>query len=161
LWNKQTEMRGISDAIYLFEDGWYIVDYKTGSITNNKLSKYYREELCFYQHLWESVMDEPVAGVGIMGLKNGKLCTDSYGQDEVNKVVDKARHYLKMIRNDEFPINYNDDHRWSDYSDICPFGGHRNPNKQRRAMYLEQYGVVAGDPYKHETKEWQSKQISL
>lgn len=62
--NENIYVTGVIDLIYKRDDGWVIVDYKTDRPTKEEdfeqLSRFYENQIQFYQSIWESLTGEKV-----------------------------------------------------------------------------------------------------
>ncbi|WP_226037570.1 UvrD-helicase domain-containing protein [Aquibacillus saliphilus] len=60
-------VKGVIDLIYLINDEWTIIDYKTDRVKKqedlSQLKDYYRDQVTFYKHAWELMTEEKVKDV--------------------------------------------------------------------------------------------------
>jgi ATP-dependent helicase/nuclease subunit A len=64
-----TIVSGVIDLVFLEEDGWVIVDYKTDTVKNEEglanLVEYYRPQVAMYRRFWEEIAKEKVYEAGL------------------------------------------------------------------------------------------------
>ncbi len=65
----ETVISGIIDLVFLEDDGWVIVDYKTDTVENEgelgNLVKYYTPQVGIYRKFWEEMTKEKVCEAGL------------------------------------------------------------------------------------------------
>lgn len=67
---------GILDLAVKTEEGWELVDYKTGRRPLRKLVASYERQVQAYAEHWASLAEEKVSYAGIFGVREGKLSGD-------------------------------------------------------------------------------------
>lgn len=65
----ETVISGTIDLVFLEEDGWVIVDYKTDTVESeeqlNELVEYYAPQVDMYRKFWEGVAKTKVCEAGL------------------------------------------------------------------------------------------------
>lgn len=65
----ETVISGAIDLVFMEENGWVIVDYKTDTVENEgelmELVKFYTTQVEMYRKFWESVAGEEVSEAGL------------------------------------------------------------------------------------------------
>ncbi|MFF2480103.1 PD-(D/E)XK nuclease family protein [Paenibacillus sp. NPDC058071] len=76
--NKYAYVRGVIDFLFEEEDGWVIVDFKTDSVTEEKLqpfTDFYRPQVQAYAWEWEQAFGFKVKEVGLYFIQLGVWAT--------------------------------------------------------------------------------------
>lgn len=67
--NNDTLVSGVIDLVFLEEEGWVIVDYKTDTVKDDeelyRLVDYYSPQLDLYRSFWEEIAGEKVLETGL------------------------------------------------------------------------------------------------
>jgi len=87
---RKAPFYGIVDAIFRKDDGYIIVDWKSGSSYGDELSDYYRIQGCIYKYI--TGIDE----MAFYFLKNGTYKRVKY--DDCQKVADKVKKVVESVR---------------------------------------------------------------
>jgi RecB family exonuclease len=117
IYNKKWDLLGIIDRIDRIDDGYRVLDYKTGKphpVTN------YCKELAVYKYLVEEYTGEEVTEVGIYFSKNNTLkITKDIEQDYVDKTLLRFTVIRKAIEEEIFPTKSGYLCRWCDHVKYC------------------------------------------
>jgi RecB family exonuclease len=100
LHDNKHNFNGIIDRAEKIEDGYCVIDYKTGK---PKALTQFLEELALYKYLFESTMNKPVIKVGIYFSKSGKLRTTELDSDDVESALYNMEAAREQIAKEVFP----------------------------------------------------------
>lgn len=99
LHDKAHNFNGIIDRAEKTEDGFRVLDYKTGK---PKALTQFLEELALYKYLFEATMHEHVSEVGIYFSKTGKLRVIELTETDVERALNNLEKARKNILNEVF-----------------------------------------------------------
>lgn len=116
LYDEKTRLRGIIDRVEVGENGYKILDYKTG---RPGTLKKYTLELALYKVLYENVTGNKVDKVGIYFSKNGKLRVTDITSQDCERALGIMEGVRKKIKNKEFPQNPGFLCGWCSFESIC------------------------------------------
>lgn len=100
IYDPETHFLGILDRVEKREDGWYVIDYKTGR--PGTLKKYIME-LSLYKYLFEVESGEKVAKAGIYFSEDGKERVIKLTEEDVNDALDELDLVRHNIKEEHFP----------------------------------------------------------
>lgn len=96
---------GIVDRIDRNKDGKLcVMDYKTGTVIQNRLATTYMFELTMYAYLYQKTSGNKVDIVGIIDLKKGRRYELPFEQESIPKMLDVVRRVRGLIDDEEFGI---------------------------------------------------------
>jgi RecB family exonuclease len=100
IYDPETHFLGILDRAEKREDGWYVLDYKTG---NPGTLKKYLMELALYKYLFEVETGKEVYEVGIYFSANGKERTIQLSEKDVQDALNELDLVRENIKEKHFP----------------------------------------------------------
>ena len=73
-----TILRGVIDLVFLEDNGWVIVEYKTDAGAKEHLSQlvaHYRGQVCTYADAWQAIVGEDVRERGLLFTTDNQYVT--------------------------------------------------------------------------------------
>jgi len=120
--DKKHLLRGIIDAIYVDDNGDYImIDYKSGKGPTPQKIKTYRRQLAIYKIILDNakVLPKPIKKWGIMFVEHDILFMEEPTHKMIQNAIDDINKTRKGIAEKKFEHNVTPLCNWCGYKDRC------------------------------------------
>ena len=119
--SKDCAIRGAIDRIDKVEDGYRLIDYKTGN-PKEKLTSEDKEQLLIYQMAAEEVLGKPVKELSFYYFEGNKELSFIGKDKELEKLKEKISSIAEEIKSGEFPPKPEKEKcKWCDFKSICDY----------------------------------------
>ncbi|MEI8360823.1 MAG: UvrD-helicase domain-containing protein [bacterium] len=113
-------VRGAIDRVDRADDGWRIIDYKTGN-PKDKLTFDEKKQLLIYQLAVRDLFKEKVVGLVFYYLENNTEVEFIGTEQELEKVVEEIKATVQEIKKGDFSPTPSPLCKFCDFFDICEF----------------------------------------
>lgn len=96
--DSKLKLRGIPDRVIITDEGFFVLDLKTGQV-GDSISPPIRRQLLIYAHLVSLTTDKPLLGVGVVNA-SGDVIWDDASQDDVDLMVSEVHQLIKRFESE-------------------------------------------------------------
>ena len=117
---KDYSIRGFLDRVDADNEGWEIIDYKTGN-PKDKLSFDDKKQLLLYQIAAEEVFKQKIKNLTFYYLTNNQPVSFVGSQKDIDKVKDWAVKIIEDILSHDFTASPGHACEYCDFRSVCPY----------------------------------------